>query len=383
MTAPPFQLTGNNYQYLFENASDPMWVHDLDGNIVVANKACAKLTGYANHELVGMNVSRFLTREYLNNARRIKSKVLAGEPLAQPYEQWMVRKDGTTAILKISTSLFISQREVVGIQNIAQDITEEKRLRRNLQSYAEHLSQTQRLDALGELAASVAHEINNPLAGVLIYNKLLEEIISKNLINREDELAGIGKDMLDKLQKIDSAVTRCSQIARGLLDFGKKSEPTTGPVTIRRVVDQSLALVGNQAKLNNVKVISEDASYIAPVMADFQQLVQVVVNLLVNAIQAMPRGGKLIIRSDMDDKWVRVSVQDTGPGINPKNMQKLFTPFFSTKSQGTGLGLAISYGIIERHGGRIEVQSKVGKGSTFAILLPINNTRTKESNNQS
>src|SRR4030042_6310527 len=121
--SPKFQLSSDNYQYLFDNASDAMWVHDLDGNIMVANKACVKLTGYASHELIGMNVSRFLTKKYLNKARRIKSKVLAHDPLAQPYEQGMVRKDGTRAVLRISTTLFMSQEEVMGIQNIAQDIT--------------------------------------------------------------------------------------------------------------------------------------------------------------------------------------------------------------------------------------------------------------------
>jgi two-component system, NtrC family, sensor kinase len=367
-----FTLSKDNYQYLFDNASDAMWVHDLDGNIMIANKACIELTGYAPHELDGMNVSIFLTGEYLQMARVIKSRLLAGKPIAQPYEQGMVRKDGTTALLKISTTLFISEGKVVGIQNIARDITEEKRLRRNLEAYVQSLSQTQRLDELGKLAASVAHEINNPLAGVLVYNRLLSEIISKNLVNREDEIASIGKDMLIKLQKIDSAVTRCSQIARSLLDFGKKSEPTVGPVNISAVIDQSLALVGNQANLMNVEIVREDGASIATIMADFQQIQQVLVNLLMNAIQAMPRGGKLTIRSYVDGKWVKVSVQDTGQGISPKNIEKLFTPFYTTKTKGVGLGLAISSDIVERHNGKIEVQSKVGKGSTFTILLPVN-----------
>ncbi|MBI4294541.1 MAG: PAS domain S-box protein [Chloroflexi bacterium] len=132
-----FRLSEDNYRYLFDNASDAMWVHDMDGNLMVVNKACEKLTGYALQELIGMKVSKFLAEEYLHKAQGIKRKLLAGEPIAQPYEQRLIRKDGTMAIMKISTSLFVSHGEVIGMQNIARDITEEKRLQRNLQSYAD------------------------------------------------------------------------------------------------------------------------------------------------------------------------------------------------------------------------------------------------------
>jgi signal transduction histidine kinase len=142
-------------------------------------------------------------------------------------------------------------------------------------------------------------------------------------------------------------------------------------VTIRLVIDRALSLVGNQAKLNNIEIIRINTPTIITVMADFQQLQQVVVNLIINAIQAMPDGGKLTIRTEPDKRlWVKVSIHDTGFGITPGNMQKIFTPFFTTKAKGSGLGLAISYGIIDRHGGKIEAQSKVGEGSTFTIKLP-------------
>lgn len=236
---------------------------------------------------------------------------------------------------------------------------------KRLESTQKQLIQSEKLSALGQLAASVAHELNNPLAGVLNYSKLLAKKVSSDSFNKEEALSN--------LSKMESAVNRCSGIVRGLLDFARQSEPMLQPIAMSSVIDQVMFLVGHEAKMNNVDLHREETSSLPPVMADFGQLQQVFVNLVVNAIQAMPNGGKLTINSSLgEDGWVRVSVQDTGSGIAPENLEKLFTPFFTTKEQekGIGLGLAVSYGIIERHGGRIEVQSEVGKGSTFTVYLP-------------
>jgi len=234
-----------------------------------------------------------------------------------------------------------------------------------LESTQKQLVQSEKLNALGQLAASVAHELNNPLAGVLNYSKLLAKKVSNDSFNKEEALSN--------LSKMESAINRCSGIIRGLLDFARQSEPVLEPAAVSSVIDQVMFLVGHEAEMNNVDVHREEIASLPLVMADSGQLQQVFVNLVVNAIQAMPNGGKLTINSSLDeDGWVRVSVQDSGCGIAPENLEKLFTPFFTTKEQGkgVGLGLAVSYGIIERHGGRIEVQSEVGKGSTFIVYLP-------------
>jgi PAS domain S-box-containing protein len=365
-------LTEQNYRYLFDNATDAIWVHDLDGIIVVANKACEKLTGYTHEELIGMNVSRFLNKRFLAKARRVRRKLISHEFMEQPYELREIKKDGSIAIVKVSTNLFISGGELKGFQFIGRDVTEEQRMHENIRQYAQQFAQAEKLNALGELAASAAHEINNPLAGVLIYCRLLSEKINRKLLNKEKETADLGKEMLAILAKMEQAVTYCANITRGLLDFSRESKPNVAPVTLRLVIDNAIALVGGKAKLKNIEVVREEDPEITTITADFQQLEQVLVNLIVNAMQAMPDGGKLTIRTRKENDWVIITVQDTGQGIPPKNLTKLFTPFFTTKEKGTGLGLAISHGIIERHGGNIKVESEVGKGTTFTIRLPRN-----------
>ena len=246
-------------------------------------------------------------------------------------------------------------------------------LNKELNSYIERLESTQRqliqaekLSALGQLSASVAHEVNNPLAGVLVYAKLLSKKMGSGPFDKEEALSN--------LSKIESAVSHCSRIVRGLLDFARQSAPVLQPVAVSSIIDQVMSLVGHQAEMKKVEVTRDEMSSLPPIMADSGQLQQVFVNLALNAIQAMPDGGKLMIHTSLgDDNCVRASFQDTGHGIAPENMEKLFVPFFTTKEQekGLGLGLAVSYGIIERHGGRIEVSSEVGKGSSFTVHLPV------------
>jgi signal transduction histidine kinase len=241
-----------------------------------------------------------------------------------------------------------------------------------LESAQRQLIQAEKLNAIGQLAASVAHEINNPLAGVLVYAKLMTKKLNSDSFDKAEAIAN--------LQKIESAVDFCSRIIRGLLDFSRQSEPILQPVAMSQVIDQAMLLVGHKAEMSKVKILRQDAPSLPPVQADFSQIQQVIVNLVVNAIEAMPEGGQLTITSSPEKNgWVQVEVTDTGIGIAPENISKLFSPFFTTKEQGkgVGLGLAVSYGIIERHGGKIEVKSEVGKGSTFTVRLPTNTSETR------
>jgi two-component system NtrC family sensor kinase len=234
-----------------------------------------------------------------------------------------------------------------------------------LKESQEQLIQAEKLTSLGQMAASIAHEINNPLAGVLVYTQLLSKKVASDTFKEEEAL--------DYLSKMESEVNRCSRIIRNLLDFARQKELMLRLVDINRVLEQVLSLVGHQAQLQNIEVVKEFSPSLPNVMADFDQLQQVFINLTLNAIQAMPDGGKLTLRSSAVDGEVRIDVQDTGCGISKENLGKLFTPFFTTKAKGkgVGLGLAVVHGIIERHKGRIKVQSEVGKGTTFSVYLGV------------
>ncbi|MBA7634933.1 Adaptive-response sensory-kinase SasA [subsurface metagenome] len=234
-----------------------------------------------------------------------------------------------------------------------------------LRTTQEELIQAEKLTSLGQMAASIAHEVNNPLAGVLVYTQLLSKKIAGDNLSREVAL--------DYLSKMDSELTRSARLIRNLLDFARQSPPTLREVNLNNVVSRALDLAAHSAELQHIQVIKEFNSSLPEIMADFDQLQQVCTNLIMNAIQAMPEGGRLTLRTLANDNQLKIEVQDTGCGISPENMRKLFTPFFTTKGKGkgVGLGLAVAYGIIQRHQGRIEVQSKEGEGTTFTIYLPL------------
>lgn len=233
-----------------------------------------------------------------------------------------------------------------------------------LRSAQEDLIQAEKLTSLGQLAASIAHEVNNPLAGVLTYTRLLAKKIAGGDLVKETALG--------YLSKMESELSRSGRLIRSLLDFARQTPPSLRPVAINDVVEKALELTAHSAELQNIQITKELGPSLPVLMADFDQLQQVCTNLALNAIQAMPEGGRLTLRTSTGDSWIRVEVEDTGCGIPQENIRKLFTPFFTTKGKvkGVGLGLPVAYGIVKRHGGRIEVESKENQGTTFTVHLP-------------
>lgn len=224
------------------------------------------------------------------------------------------------------------------------------------------LLQSEKLASLGKLAAGVAHEINNPLGAILIYSHLLLEETPKNTPAYEN------------LKKIVKETSRCKDIVKGLLEFARPKEPEMVPTDINEIIDRALAIVEKQALFQNITIIKE-YSQLPKIIADPSQLQQVFMNIIINAAEAMNGRGTLTIRTflDLKKEQIKIAFQDTGHGIKPEDMPRLFEPFFTTKEvgKGTGLGLAISYSIIQKHQGTIEVESQVGQGSTFTVILPL------------
>ena len=231
-----------------------------------------------------------------------------------------------------------------------------------LQKVQDQLLRAGKMAAIGELAAGVAHEINNPLTGILTFSSLM--------LKKVDETHPWKKD----LQNIVEQTTRCRNIVKGLLDFARQRKPDKKEWDISALIERTLTLVEKQARFQNIKIMKQFETALPPLFIDADQVQQVFMNIILNAADAMAvKGGTLTIQTDLRDGMAEVSFTDTGCGIPKEHLPKLFDPFFTTKEtgKGTGLGLAISYGIIQGHNGDIEVESDLGKGATFRIKLPI------------
>jgi two-component system NtrC family sensor kinase len=228
----------------------------------------------------------------------------------------------------------------------------------------QQLTRSERLAAVGRLAAGVAHEINNPLTGVLTFSHMLLRDATAGSQQRED------------VEAIIEATTRCRDIIRGLLNFSRQNEPQKRLSNLNDVLHDALALTRNQASLNRVSIVEELDAALPPLIVDPYQIQEVAVNVILNAIDAMPDGGTLTVRSRSvsrsDGRWIEFQMADTGHGITPEILDRIFDPFFTTKppGKGTGLGLAISYGIVTEHGGDISVSSEAGHGAALTVRLP-------------
>lgn len=241
---------------------------------------------------------------------------------------------------------------------------------RELKHAHEQVMQAEKMASIGKLAATVAHEINNPLSGILTYAKLLRKWLERDNwdANRRDEVRS-------SLELIESESRRCGDIVRNLLTFSRSSPMNLQWGDLNQVIERSLRLVQHQADLNNVQLQRQLAEDLPQIQCDAAQMEQLLLALIMNAIEAMPHGGNLWVRSRMVPQIgaVQLEVQDDGVGIPKDILPNLFEPFFTTKEKGhgVGLGLAISKGIVERHRGRIDVESTAGQGTRFIITLPV------------
>ncbi|MCK9362004.1 MAG: ATP-binding protein [Syntrophales bacterium] len=223
------------------------------------------------------------------------------------------------------------------------------------------LVRSEKLVSLGRLVAGITHEINNPLTGILMYADLAIRNPCLNASAQND------------LNVILKESQRCAKIVRSLLSFSRESIPQKKPSSLNSVMDATIELVVSQASFQNIEIARDYQPDLPLIPFDENQMEQVFINILLNASQSMEDSGRILIRTYTDqDECVSLKITDTGAGIAEDDLEKIFDPFFTTKGEkGTGLGLSISYGIIERHGGKIEVQSTIGKGTTFVIKLPL------------
>jgi len=239
-----------------------------------------------------------------------------------------------------------------------------------LKEVQEQIVWTEKLASLGKLAATIAHEINNPLAGVLNYTRLIIKQLSRNRFSHE-KLEEISR----YLKIMESETARCGEIVKDLLAFARRTKITMESNCIEDIINKTLNLISHELEIKEIQLIKNIASNLPKVKCDFKQIQQVLLNLIYNAIEAMSIKGTLTItanRTNGTKALLEVAISDTGCGISEKDMENIFEPFFTTKEEGKGVGLGLSvvYGIIAKHNGTISVESEPGKGSTFTIRLP-------------
>ena len=268
----------------------------------------------------------------------------------------------------MSHQLKEARNEINAWTQTLEDRVDEKT--RELTGAHEEMSRVERMASIGKLAAVVAHEINNPLAGILTYAKLLKK--------RESRGPAANPETIEMLDLIESESRRCGEIVRNLMTFGRPSSMNYEPTDLNSVIDRCVRLVKHQLELKNIELQLDLASNLGPVRCDPGQIEQVLLALVMNAIDAMPSSGtlKLATRKGPSGSDVQVQVRDDGVGMPPEILKNMFEPFFTTKERGRGLGLglAISRQIVERHQGRIEVKSEPGRGTQFTITLPMQAT---------
>jgi len=244
---------------------------------------------------------------------------------------------------------------------------------RELRRAHEHALHTEKMASIGKMAAVLAHEINNPLSGILTYAKLLRKWIDREAVSSERR-----KEICDSLDLIASESRRCGDLVRNLLTFSRSTPMNLQPVGLNQVIDRAVRLVQHQLDLTGIHVELQFDAELPQILCDAAQIEQVILVLLMNAMDAMPQGGNLWITSSVtpEGNCVRIVVRDDGMGIAPEIRDRLFEPFLTTKEtgRGVGLGLAISHSILERHNGTIAVESEVGHGTAFTVTLPLDSS---------
>lgn len=371
---------------------DALIVLDHHGNIRMVNQAALDLSGRHEEEVIGKPIDIILDEDDKGKLPFIGRWGLRSieNGAIHDLEVRCRRSSGEKIPMAFSSSVMKdSQGESVGVVIVAKDLRETKRLLaeaavaeaerakvaelerayKELQQLQAQLIQSEKLASMGQMAASVAHEINNPLAGTLTYIKLMLKRLNRAPLT-EPELENFERYLLT----IEKEINRCSGIVRNLLDFSRQTEPSFQPVNINTIVEKALDLVNHQIiTLQNIK-IEKRLSPLPQTVADFAQLQQAFMNIALNASEAMKDGGVLSISTRWlkDQRQVKIEFKDTGCGVPKEDLSKIFDPFFTTKKkEGTGLGLSVVYKIINKHRGTIDVDSELGEGTTFIIRLPL------------
>ena len=341
---------------LLDHANAPIMVVSRDGIVTLANRSLLATTGLDREDVIGREWTALFPREEQSRLLPIYLKALQGQP-ATNVEVRLSTRNGTAHMSLNSASITGPDHDVESVINIFRDITEVRELQ-------EQVIQSEKLATLGQLAAGVVHELNNPLTSISVYGDYLVR-------KHSDE--GDPDDVV-KLQRIVESADRILKFSQDLVSYARPTHETPTQVSITEVLDQAAVFCEHVLEEVGASLETDYEGDLPPVLGVRGQLVQVWVNLITNACHAMPLGaGRLRLSVRAHGRSLLVHVTDNGPGIPAQHLERLFEPFFSTKGEGkgTGLGLSIVRKIVHQHGGQITVHSEVGQGTSMEVFLPV------------
>ncbi|MFP4158700.1 MAG: PAS domain S-box protein [Desulfobacterales bacterium] len=360
---------------IIQSSPSPIMAADLKGNIFIWNRAAEETLGYKASETIGkMHITKIYPEGLAYRLMKmIRSPEHGGVGMLRSHPMLYVRKDGEIIDGSLSAAMIYDDEgnEVATVGSFV-DMTERIEMERTLRSTQEQLLQSEKLAAMGRLTSQIAHELNNPLFGIMNTLELLKSEIPPE--NKRRKLLDMSL----------SETVRLAEMLRKMLSFSKPDEEEKAPVNINTIIDELLMLHDKQLRENSIKVKSELADDIPEVYASRNQMRQVFLNMISNARDAMPEGGTLTFRTWHKSKTVYIEITDTGQGIKEENLNRIFDSFFTTKDtvKGVGLGLSVCYGFVKDHGGDIKAKSKAGEGTTFTISLPAYEAPAREQENE-
>jgi len=362
------------HKNLIDNSIDGILGCDKEGKIITFNKSMEEMLGYSKEEVLGKRYfyEFFPPGDAEKLKEELNSEGYGGKKRLCIFENNLINKEGNSIPIQLSATVLFEEEKEIGMAGFFRDLRAIRRLEQQFGDHAKLLHQD-RMMSLGRLAASVVHEINNPLTGVLNYIRLMIKILKRGSLE-EDNLEKFNR----YLELMENETDRCSKIVSNLLAFSRKSKLEFKEMDINELLEKCIMLSQHKLNLQSIHIGTNLDRQIPKVWGDFNQIQQSIINLIFNAGDAMPEGGSLNIESSYDAKGslVQIIVRDTGCGISKDEISHIFDPFYTTKKEGEGIGLGLStvYGIIDRHKGTISVDSELGEGSVFTITLPVPNT---------
>jgi len=356
---------------IIQSSPNAIIATDLDGKIITWNRAAEETLGYKAYDVVNkMNIEKIYSEGMARKVMQmVRSEKYGGVGMLRAYPMVYVRQDGGVVEGNLSAALiYDADGKEIAYVGIFVDLEERLKMERELRQTQEQLLQSEKLAAMGRLTSQIAHELNNPLYGIMNTLELVKTEIPPG--NKRRKI----------LEMALSETVRLADMLRKMLSFSKPDEEKRQVTDLNSVVDEILLLHEKQMREHSIKIVSSFAEDIGKVFASKNQLRQVFLNIISNAKDAMPEGGTFTVETGMKNSQVYARMTDTGVGIRPENLDKIFDAFFTTKDKvkGVGLGLSVCYGFIRDHGGDIKVESNYGSGTKFTVILPAYNGDTGE-----